>query len=428
MDSNTSPRLVLIAHVNKMIEKYTLDNPLSLQAHKKACNALPGGQTRSVLSSSPFPLTIRSARRVTVTSLDGRDYLDMVSDYSAGLYGHSHPIIKQSIMKALDFGFSIGGITETEYELSDILKQRFPSIDLVRFCNSGTEANTYAIAAALAFTGRKKVLIFDHGYHGGSLSFGSEGNAMNLPHDFVFGTYNNVEKTKAVVDKDIGVILVEPMQSAGGLRMATREFMQFLRGVADTVGALLVLDEVVTSRLHFNGLQSHFGVKPDLTTLGKYIGGGLPFGAFGGRSDVMRQFDLTSTDSGPKLNHSGTFNNNIFTMTAAVAAANLVSNEEIERLNRLGDALRNGAVKLAKAARLDHINIIGYGSAIGFELLDGSGKVWKDLLYFYFLERGIMIGRRGFLFLNLVHVEGDVDSFLRVFQSFTRDFGSKTQA
>ena len=152
-----APRADVGAKMEGLIAEFIKSNPASQQAFERAKRNLPGGNTRSVLYSDPFPLVVKSGRDCFVTSLDGREYLDFLSDFSAGLYGHSHPVVKQAVAEALEMGFSLGGLTEKESQLAELIKGRFPSIDLIRFCNSGTEANTMALASAIAFTGRKKV-------------------------------------------------------------------------------------------------------------------------------------------------------------------------------------------------------------------------------------------------------------------------------
>ncbi|WYZ43384.1 hypothetical protein EsH8_VI_001083 [Colletotrichum jinshuiense] len=322
--------------LDSLVATFASENPASLERHKRSQNTLAGGNTRAVLHEEPFPLAIESGYGPYVVSVDKRKYLDLVSDYSAGLFGHSNAVIADAVSRAVSNGFNLGGVTKVEVELGERIKQRFDGIEKIRFCNSGTEANTYALATAMTFTGRKKILVFDNGYHGGTLSFSSRGNPLNLPHDFVFGKYNNIEETRRLISSELAAIIVEPMLAAGGQIAATRDFLLFLREAANVTGAVLIFDEVVTSRLHVNGLQGFHNIKPDMTTLGKYLGGGLPFGAFGGRSDIMALFD----PSRQKLSHSGTFNNNAFTMYAALAASDLVTEKEINRINKFGDTIR----------------------------------------------------------------------------------------
>ncbi|KAL3458326.1 putative acetylornithine aminotransferase [Aspergillus heterothallicus] len=404
--------------LEEAVADFVSQNPTSKKAIETACRSLPGDTTRAVLDSDPFPIFVSSGSGSELTSVDGKTYVDFVSDYTAGIFGHSHPALQEAIKQASQNGFSLGAVTELEAQLSESIKTRFPSIDLIRFCNSGTEANVYAIGTALAYTNRKKVLVFDHAYHGGCLSFGDAKNELNLPYDFIIGTYGDIEKTRAVLNSDIGAIIIEPMQSAGGMRPAGKEFLIFLREAASTLGAILIFDEVVTSRLDFHGLQGVVGVTPDMTTLGKYLGGGLSFGAFGGRKEIMLQFDSKS-GSRKKLPHSGTFNNNIFTMTAAVAASKLITKERIYCLNALGDKAREGIETIiANAGKRGEVVSLGIGSCVGIYFPGKNGDILRELCFFHLLSKGLWIGRRGFLALNFAHDEADIDRFLKCFKEF----------
>ncbi|GJC79021.1 beta-phenylalanine transaminase [Colletotrichum liriopes] len=323
--------------LNEYIGKYVANNEKSRQVNKSASESLPGGTTRSVLHYQPFPLAFSGGHDCHLTSMDGHEYLDFVSEYCAGMFGHSHPDIIAAIESVTKTGFTLGGPTPREGELGTLLVERFSSIDAIRFCNSGTEANTMAIATALHFNGRKKILVCENGYHGGTLSF-SNGNPLILPHDFVYGRYNDVEFTRPKITDDVGVIIVEPMQGAAGMIAGAKEFLQFLRDEATRVGAVLIFDEVITSRLKYGGLQEHLGITPDMTTIGKHFGGGFSFGAFGGRKEIM---DLYDPESPRSLFHSGTWNNNVFSMTAGIAATKLLSRGALERNNELGNKLRS---------------------------------------------------------------------------------------
>ncbi|KAJ5819364.1 hypothetical protein N7474_004955 [Penicillium riverlandense] len=413
--------------LSTLINNFVTTNPQSRASHDNARKSLPGGNTRSVLSSAPFPLTMKSGKAQYLTSIDGKEYLDFTSNFSEALYGHSHPVIEAAVKEALSNGFSMGAVSNKEAQLAEILKERFASIDYVRFCNSGTEANTFALLAALAFTGRKKVLVFRNGYHGGTLTFANDTNPMTLPFDFVLGEYCNIEHTRQLITSDLGAILVEPMQGAAGMLPATAKFLTFLREEASRTGAVLIFDEVITSRLHYNGLQGHFGICPDMTTLGKYIGGGFSFGAFGGRADIMSQFDpaVGTPGTGRVLTHSGTFNNNVFTMTAALAGSKLVTRESLSGLNALGDGLRQRGNEIARDHEWVGIEFSGMGSAVGVHFGgSGNSEVLRDCFYFYMLERGIMVGRRGFVSLNLAHREEDVDRFLDAVRAFAVEMKS----
>lgn len=233
------------------------------------------------------------------------------------------------------------------------------------------------------------------------------------------GKYNDIEGTQPLIDERIGAILIEPMQAAGGMRPSSRPFLSFLREAATRVGAVLIFDEVVTSRFHFHGLQGEWNVIPDMTTLGKYIGGGFSFGAFGGCLEIMNLFDPTHT---PSLSHSGTFNNNIFTMTAAVAASELVTEESLARINELGARIRHRGNEMVQQAGFTEMQFTGYGSAVGVHFHGDEGLTLRDAFYFYLLQHGMLIGRRGFLSLNLLHTDVLVESLLGVVRGFIEEF------
>lgn len=259
-------------------------------------------------------------------------------------------------------------------------------------------------------------MVFKNGYHGGLINFGSKPNPLNAPFNFVLAPYNDIEGCMELVDDTIGAIIVEPMQSAGGMIPATEEFLRFLRQAADFVGSVLIFDEVVTSRLHYYGMQGHFNVRPDMTTLGKYIGGGFSFGVFGGRYDIMKSLDPRTG-----MSHSGTYNNNIFTMVAGIATSKVLTAEKIERTNQIGNKLREGIQNLVAAKKTTLIRITGYGSALGLHFGGSTPAALRDALFFYLLQRGIYIGKRGFMFLNIMHDESHVDAVLKGISDFIDD-------
>jgi len=196
---------------------------------------------------------------------------------------------------------------------------------------------------------------------------------------------------------------------------ADKEFLTLLREASREVGAVLIFDEVITSRLHIHGLQGAHGITPDMTTLGKYIGGGFSFGAFGGKAEIMNLF----SPSGGALSHSGTFNNNIFTMTAAIKTFELVTKDEIERINELGNLLRDNGNDIAKDYPL---SLTGIGSAVGFHFAGENKDALRDTFYFFLLQKGMMIGRRGFVSLNLVHERCHIERLLDAMREFVEVF------
>lgn len=240
-----------------------------------------------------------------------------------------------------------------------------------------------------------------------------------LPHQFVLAPYNDIDKTRQALDSEVGAIIVELMQGAGGMIPATREFLSFLREEATRIGAVLIFDEVVTARTNYSGLQGYHNIVPDMTTLGKFIGGGLAFGAYGGRRDIMDTLD-TRRGAG-SLHHSGTWHNNIFTMSAGLAAMNLLSQDNIERTNRLGVQLRKGLDEILNADNPNTAIVRGHGSLVGIRFNGPDSAILMSAFYFYLLTHKIYSGHRGFLCLNIMHQESHIIEILEAAKSFARE-------
>ncbi len=203
--------------------RYVSANPLSMAADEAAGRYLPGGNTRSVLHYEPYPLTMVSGDGAELVDLDGHRYIDFVSEYSAGLFGHSDPTIKSAIQKALDTGVSTGAPTPLERELAGILCKRFPSVEQIRFCNSGTEANLMALTTARVVTGRNKLLVFNGAYHGGVIKFPNGHSEFNVPFDFVLAEYNDIEGTAEAIrlaGEELAAVIVEPILAQVGIFLA----------------------------------------------------------------------------------------------------------------------------------------------------------------------------------------------------------------
>jgi glutamate-1-semialdehyde 2,1-aminomutase len=300
--------------------RYTALNPLSQAADKDAERYFPGGNTRTVLHYDPFPLTMVGGEGAEIDDLDGHRYVDFVGEFSAGLFGHSNEIIKSAINTALNDGFVMGAPTKYERELAGLLCDRFSSIDKIRFCNSGTEANLMALTTSRIVTGRDKVLAFNDAYHGGVIKFLGGPSAFNVPFDFVLANYNDTDGTAELIDQigdELAAVIIEPVLGAGGNILADKAFLEMLSQKTTDVGALLIFDEVKTARLGAAGVQGMAGIEPDMTTLGKFIAGGLPTGAFGGSAEIMDRFNPRLKGA---LAHPGTFNNNVCSMAAGSAA------------------------------------------------------------------------------------------------------------
>ena len=397
--------------LNQAIEQYRRSHPASERIHQQALGVLPGGNTRSVLFFDPFPPYMVRGEGCHLWDADGHRYLDALGEFTAGLYGHSDPAIRAAISEALHSGLNLSSHTEREGLLARELQRRFPSMELLRFTNSGTEANLMALATATAVSERRKVLVFKGAYHGGVLAFGQGGSPVNVPYEWLVARYNDLEDVQAQVAahrKDLAAILVEPMLGSGGCIPGEPHFLQGLRALADETGALLILDEVMTSRLSFGGRQSQLGIRPDLTTLGKYFGGGLSFGAFGGRADLMARYDPRRPQA---WQHAGTFNNNVLTMAAGLAGLkHVLTAERLDALNRRGDALRAKLNKMLESQGVP-LQLTGLGSLMQLHPLAGPLRSADDLvaaddrvkalMFFELLGRSVYMARRGFIALSL---------------------------
>lgn len=404
-------------------ERYVAANPESRRLHERRKLVMPGGNTRTTIHQPPFPLTIVRGEGARIVDADGHEYVDFLGEYTAGLYGHSHPVIVDAIRDALADGIVLGAPNRYETALAEAICERFPSVDLVRFTNSGTEANLLALSLARAVTGKPAVLVFGGAYHGGILLFGHGISPLNPPFDWIVGEYNDADGATQLVAEHAGrlaAVIVEPLQGAAGVIPGEPEFLRALREATNEHGVLLVFDEVMTSRLSRGGAQELFGVDPDLTTMAKFVGGGLSFGAFGGRAELMSRFDPSRPDA---LQHGGTFNNDVLTMAAGAAGlTRVLTDDEIARLNDLGDRLRD---------RLNALDTefcaTGLGSLVGLHFTRGPIRSERDvpeaaelrgLLHLHMLERGYSYGRRGFIALSLPLREEDVDGFAAAVEDF----------
>ena len=414
---------------------YKALHPNSARLHASAARHMPGGNTRSVLHYSPFPLTWAGGRGSRLKDADGLDYLDLLGEYSAGLYGHSNPIIQRALKQAIDDGMVLGGPNLYEARLAEAIRGRFPSIDLIRFTNSGTEANLMALSAVRALMpGRPKLMAFYGAYHGSVFYFRRGKSKLNVPFDWLIGEYNDVEGTRALLRAhaaELAGVIVEPMLG-GGCIPASREFLSMLREECTANGIVLIFDEVMTSRLSPGGLQGLLDIRPDMTTLGKYLGGGASFGAFGGSRDIMERFDPDRPDS---FGHAGTFNNNVLSMAGGLAGLTEVfTPAEVTRLNAMGDRLRE-RLNAAARGRGGHLQATGVGSLLGIhfsqrQIRSGadieaedptaamSRRSLESLFHLEMLNHGYYVARRGYLALSLPTTDAECEGFAAAVEGF----------
>jgi glutamate-1-semialdehyde 2,1-aminomutase len=375
-----------------------------MTVHERAAAVLPGGNTRSTVFVPPQPPYAVRGDGCRLVDADGHTVIDLQANMSALVHGHGHPAIVGALSAAARELVSAGLPTESEVALAAHLVDRIAAIERVRFANSGTEAVMAALRLARAWTGRPAVLRFEGCYHGaydGVLN-SPRGVPPGLAADTVLVPYGDMDALERAVGEHgprLACILVDLMPNRAGLRPAAPEFASALQRAARSAGALLVVDEVITFRLEHGALHSAYGLRPDLVTLGKAIGGGLPVGAFGGRADVMALFDPHGPDP---LEHGGTFTANPPTMRAGLAALELLSAAEITRINALGDRLRG-----ALAARGWTVN--GRGSLTRV-LSDDEDELWWRLY-----RAGLLIGRHGLMCVSTAMDDAVVDEIVERF-------------
>jgi len=403
-------------------------NPQSRMRHARACDVMPGGHTRQTLYYAPFPLIIARGQGARVIDLDGHEYVNLLGDFSAGLFGHTCEPIQDTVRETVQAGISLSGPNIRELELAELISQRIPAIEQIRFCNSGSEACLFAAQLARHATKRAKLFVFSGCYHGGFMIYGASDPSLSIPFAVIKATYNDLEGTRASLranGADIAAVFIEPMMGSAGCIPATVEFLTMLREETARVGALLVFDEVLTSRLGPGGLQGLLNIKPDLTTLGKFWGGGFTFGAFGGSRNLMRHLD---TQTGGALSQGGTFNNNVVTMTAGlVGARDVYTPDACKHLNALGDRLR------------ERLNALGRSLGLGFQAT-GIGSVmnthWHDrpitnpsqveppasplrrLFHLEMLRRGYYVAQRGLIALSIPLRESDLTGFAQATEAY----------
>ncbi len=409
---------------------YSAAHPGSRRVHEAAIRHLPGGNTRTGIFFDPFPVAWARGEGAYLWDEDGHRCTDFLGEATAGIYGHNHPIIRQAVETQLARGWNLGGHTALEGEMAALLNARFPSLERVRFCNSGSEANTFAVQTARIMTGRPAVLGFAGCYHGGLLSFTAKDNPLNVPIPTVVAPFNDVDGTAALIAAhadELAAVIVEPMIGGGGCIPARPDFLHMLREQTARQGIVLIFDEVMTSRLGPGGMQGRLRITPDLTSLGKYIGGGFTAGAFGGKAELLERYDPRQP---VPLQHSGTYNNNVFSLRAGIAGLGRIYTAEAAiELNARGDALRDRLNHLCES-RGAALQVTGIGSMLAFharrgpiaspaDAAKGDARV-RALLFYDLLAQGIYtMPKRGFMALSLpltgadyAALEDAVDEFL----------------
>ncbi len=408
--------------------RFTAANPKSRARHERAAAVLPAGHSRQTLYYPPFPLTIAGGRGCRIADIDGHEYLNLVGDYAAGLFGHQCEPLQRAASEAMQAGISLSGPNTREVEFAEYISKRIPSMEQLRFCNSGSEACLFATLVARHATRRPKILVFNGCYHGGFMIYGAADPALSVPFALIKADYNDVDGTRAILRAnapDIAAVLVEPVMGSGGAIPGTPEFLNMLRQETRKLGVVLIFDEVMTSRLGPGGVQGLHGIRPDMTTLGKFWGGGFAFGAFGGSRELMRHLDVRG---GGVLSQAGTFNNNVITMAAGlVGARDVYSPDACVRLNALGDQLREQLNELGRSLNVG-FQATGIGGVMNTQWSSGPitepsvvlpvSATPRRLFQLEMIERGYYVSQRGMINLSLPMQAGDMDGFVAAVRDY----------
>jgi len=403
----------------------------------EALKFIPGGvnsPVRAFRAVGGTPFFVNKAKGAHVYDVDGNEYIDYVGTWGPAILGHANPKIVKAVRAAAEHGTSFGIPNPFEVEMAKLICSSVPSLQKVRMCNSGTEACMSAIRLARGFTKRDKIIKFDGCYHGhvdsllvkagsGALTFGNPDSA-GVPESFIQHTivlpYNDREAVKAVfhaIPQQIAAVIIEPVPGNAGLFLPKPGYLEFLRDVTSSDGALLIFDEVMTGfRLALGGAQARLGILPDLSCFGKIIGGGLPVGAFGGRSNIM---DLLAPD-GP-VYQAGTLSGNPLAMAAGLAAIEeLTSTEAYSKLEAAGAALEEGMKNAAGAANVPvQFNRCGsmfcayFTSAPVHNLADAMKSDRAKFAKFFhgMLQQGVYLAPSQFEagFISVAHSAKDID-------------------
>ena len=435
-----------MSNENKELERYLATTPGSLALWDEAREYLPGGDSRNSIFWNPYPVFIESGYGCHVVDVDGVDRLDFINTMTSLILGHSPQPVVDAVTNQLGKGVVYNAPNRHQVALAKLLCERVPSFDLVRFTNSGTEATLNTIRAARAFTGRNRIAKAEGGYHGthdvvtvsvrvnpdqaGDPSLpravaASEGVPQETVDQVTVIPFNETGAALKILEEQkdtLAAVIVEPMLGSVGMVPATPEFLAMLRKFTSEHGIVLIFDEVISFRVAPGGGQQFYDVTPDLTSLGKIIGGGFAVGAFGGRAEIMELYDPTQ---GPRVSHAGTFNANPVTMAAGSATLEELTPEVYRRLAELTDRLKLGIQDVCTGLEVP-VQTTGLGSLFGIHFTDQpivnyrsvshSDSRLRDQVFLGLLNEGILMASNLVGALSTALEESDVDTFLDSFQ------------
>lgn len=418
-----------------------MNTDISQGLFKRAVGVMPGGvnsPVRAFNSVGGTPRFIEKAKGQYIYDVDGNTYIDYIGSWGPMILGHNNDEVFEAVKKQLENGMSYGAATELEVEMAELITSIVPCVEMIRMVNSGTEAVMSAIRLARGFTGRNKVIKFEGCYHGhadlmlvkagsGVMTSGipdSGGVPEGCVKDTLTATYNDIESVKSLFSEygnNIACVIVEPVAANMGVVLPDKGFLNYLREICSKNGALLIFDEVITGfRLQLDGASGYFGIKPDLVTYGKIIGGGMPVGAYGGRKEIM---NLVSPIG--KVYQAGTLSGNPIAMRAGITQLSILKehNEIYDHINKLGDIFRRGLKNIIGKYNIPcTVNGIGSLSTIFFAekevynyeiAKESDTKAFAD--YFKFmLNKGNYFGASQFeaIFISYAHTMRDIEKTL----------------
>lgn len=439
-----------------IVKRFREANAKSAAHEQRARKVVPGGTSRATMLQKPFPVYLADAHGCRVVDLDGNERIDFNNNMLAMVHGHGHPDVVAAVRDQIGRTSSFSSVSEREVELAETLCGRVASIEKVIFDNSGTEAVMMALRIARAYTGRDLIVRFEGGYHGfydtvitGSLvlpgvddprdahppALDMAGLPAGVADQSVLVPYNDpeaVRRTFAAIGDKVAAVIVEPMLGGGGMVPATPEFLRAIREESARCGALMICDEVITLRFAVGGGQEYYGIDPDLTTMGKIVGGGYPVGAVGGRAEIM---DLcVPADEGGRVLVMGTFNSNPVTVAAGLATLKLLDKAAIDRLNAMGERLRKGLADTIER-RQAPARITGAASCFDIhftrrEIRDGRDVATEDAMLqqvcsLGLANRGILMSKSRRGALSTVMDDGIVDQAVTAFDQTLEEMGAE---
>lgn len=407
-----------------ILQSYLARTRGSAEMGARAELVMPAGETRASGYHPPYPLTLTRGEGSRVWDIDGNEYIDLNYNYTSLVHGHAYEPIVDAAAKVVREGTAWPARNPHQVELAELLVERVASVDLVRFCNSGSEAAMLALLVARTATGRRKVLMARNGYHGSHEAFlhGAGGAPGDWPDTLVapFGDAEAFESILANEGDQIAAVFLEPAQ--GGVVTAPAEFFQRVLAAARAAGSVFVLDEVITFRQSTGGMQKTLGITPDITMFGKIIGGGFPVGAIGGRRDLMEHLD-------PRrgiINHSGTFNGNPLTAAAGVVSVRELTAERIAIMAGQAEELADRIAASAERRRLP-LSILHAGSLLGLSFSTGERasrggpNPMAANLHLAGLNHGLFFSSRGLLVLSTILNDRDMDEIAGRFDAALQD-------